>query len=188
MSSSLITKKALSNSLKELMKNTPLNKISVKDIVDNCGVNRQTFYYHFQDIFDLVDWIYKTEAVESIAQYRSYSTWTDGFYRIFLYIKNNRAFCLNTLNSLSRTHLDMYLYSVTNELLMGVINEISCNIKVKEEDKKFIANFYALAFIGLVIQWMKEGMREDPKLLIEKLNELIEGNFMKALQRYENKS
>jgi probable dihydroxyacetone kinase regulator len=185
MSSSLITKKALANSLKELMKTTSLNKISVQRIVENCGLNRQTFYYHFQDIFDLVEWIYKTEAVESIAEYRSYDTWTDGFYKIFMYIRSNRAFCLNTLNSLSRTHLDMYLYSVTNELLMGVINEISCNMQIEEEDKRFIANFYALAFIGLVIQWMKDEMKEDPKLIIGKLSELIEGNFIKALQRYE---
>ncbi len=187
MPSSQITKKALAASLKELMKSTPLNKISIKNIVDNCGLNRQTFYYHFQDIFDLVDWIYKTEAIESIAQYRSYNTWTNGFYKIFQYIEDNKAFCLNTFNSLSRTHLDMYLYSVINELLMEVVNEISCNIKVKEDDKKFIANFYALAFIGLIIQWMKDGMKEDPKLIIEKLSELIEGNFIKALQRYENK-
>ncbi|GAA0724891.1 TetR/AcrR family transcriptional regulator [Clostridium malenominatum] len=188
MSSSLITKKALASSLKELMKYTPLNKISVKHIVDNCGLNRQTFYYHFQDIFDLVEWIYKTEAVESIAQYTSYNTWTDGFYKIFLYIEDNKEFCFNTLNSLGRNHLDMYLYSVTNELLMGVVNEVSCNMKVKEEDKKFIANFYTHAFTGLVIQWIKEGMKENPKLIIEKLSELVEGNFVKALERYENKS
>ena len=188
MSSSLITKKALADSLKELMRDIPLNKITVKNIVDKCGLNRQTFYYHFQDIFNLVDWIYQTEAVESIAQYRSYSTWTDGFYKIFLYIENNRAFCLNTLNSLSRSHLDMYLYAVTNDLLMGVINEISCHMQVKEEYKKFIANFYTLAFNGLVIQWMMNGMKENPKLIIEKLSELIEGNFIKALRRYEDKS
>ncbi|HVJ49264.1 dihydroxyacetone kinase transcriptional activator DhaS [Desulfitobacterium sp.] len=186
MSSSLITKKALASTLKELMKDTPLNKISVKHIVDNCGVNRQTFYYHFQDIFALVEWIYQTEAVESIAKYRSYETWTDGFYKIFVYIQENKAFCLNTLNSLSRDQLDMYLYSVTNELLLGVINEVAHNMKVKEEDKKFLANFYTLAFTGLVIQWMRVGMKEDPKVIIEKLSELIEGNFLKALQRYEN--
>ncbi|WP_006523434.1 TetR-like C-terminal domain-containing protein [Desulfoscipio gibsoniae] len=56
----------------------------------------------------------------------------------------------------------MYLYSVINELLIGVINEISCNMKVKEGYKKFIANFYTLAFNGLVIQWMKGGMKENP--------------------------
>lgn len=188
MSSSLITKKALANSLKELMKDISLNKISVKQIVEDCGLNRQTFYYHFQDIFDLIEWIYRTEAVESISQYRSYDTWTDGFYKIFIYIEDNKAFCLNTLNSLGRNHLDMYLYAVTNELLMGVVNEVSCNMNVNEEDKKFIANFYTHAFTGLVIQWMKEGMKENPKVIIEKLSELIEGNFIRALQRYENKS
>ncbi|MBM7871345.1 putative dihydroxyacetone kinase regulator [Clostridium pascui] len=188
MSSSLITKKAIANSLKELMKNIPLNKISVKQIVESCGLNRQTFYYHFQDIYELTEWIYRTEAVESISQYRSYDTWTDGLYKIFIYIEENKAFCINTLNSLGRNHLDTYLYSVTNELLMGVVNEVSHNMNVKEEDKKFIGNFYTHAFTGLVIQWMKEGMKENPKNIIEKLSELIEGNFIRALQRYENKS
>jgi len=78
MSNSIITKKALAKSLKELMNSIPLNKISVKEIVNNCGLNRQTFYYHFQDIYNLLEWIYETEAVESISQYRSYNTWTDG--------------------------------------------------------------------------------------------------------------
>ncbi|MCM3337513.1 dihydroxyacetone kinase transcriptional activator DhaS [Paenibacillus sp. MER TA 81-3] len=187
MSSSLITKKALATSLKEVMNHVPFNKITVKHIVDSCGLNRQTFYYHFQDIYDLLGWVYKTEAVESIAQYRSYNTWTHGLLKIFLYIENNKAFCVNTLNSLARTHLDHYLYSVTTELIMGVVNEVSCEMEVKEEDKKFIANFYTLAFTGLVIQWMEHGMKEDPEEMIEKLNELVEGNFAKALQRYEHK-
>lgn len=185
MSSSLQTKKSLAKSLKKLMRRAPLNKISVKDVVEDCSLNRQTFYYHFHDIYDLVEWIYKTEAIESIAEYKSYSTWIDGFYKIFLYIEDNKEFCYNTLNSLSRTHLDTYLFSVINDLLMGVINELSNNMNVKTEDKKFMADFYTHAFAGLVIQWMKDGMKEDPKVLIEKLKELIEGNFVIALKRYQ---
>ncbi|MCX7772197.1 MAG: dihydroxyacetone kinase transcriptional activator DhaS [Clostridia bacterium] len=187
MPSSVITKRALAQSLKELMRKTPLSKITVKHIVDHCGVNRQTFYYHFQDIFELLDWIYKTEAIESIAQYRTYSTWTDGFLKVFQYIESNKTFCLNTLHSLGRNHLDTYLYAVTYDLLIGVVNEVSAKMKVLEEDKKFIANFYTLAFIGLVIQWMHDGMKEEPERIIEKLSELVEGNFIKALQRYEKK-
>ena len=57
---SVITKKALASSLKNLMKKATLNQITVKDVVTDCGVNRQTFYYHFQDIYDLVEWIYQT--------------------------------------------------------------------------------------------------------------------------------
>nr|WP_284502200.1 dihydroxyacetone kinase transcriptional activator DhaS [Clostridium tertium] len=185
VSSSLQTKKSLAKSLKKLMRSTPLHKISVKDVVKDCNLNRQTFYYHFHDIYELVEWIYKTEAIESIAEYKSYNTWIDGFYKIFLYIEGNKDFCYNTLNSLSRTHLDMYLFSVINGLLMGVINEISSDMIIKIEDKKFMADFYTHAFAGLVIQWMKDGMKEDPKVLIEKLKELIEGNFVIALKRYQ---
>lgn len=187
MSNSFLTKNALSHSLKELMEHTSLNKITVTQLVDHCGLNRQTFYYHFQDIFDLLGWIYKTEAVESIAQYRTYSTWTDGFYRIFCYIERNKTFCCNTLNSLGRNHLDAYLYEVTYDLIMGVINELSVEMEVNSEDKHFIANFYTLAFTGLVIQWMRDGMKEQPNHIIEKLSVLIDGNFLKALHKYENK-
>ncbi|GAB6168411.1 TetR/AcrR family transcriptional regulator [Clostridium carnis] len=187
MSNSLITKNAIAASLKELMKSSDLHKISVKDIVDKCGVNRQTFYYHFQDIFDLIDWIYKTEAVESISEYRSYETWTDGLFKIFKYIEENKSFCLNTLNSMGRNHLDMYLYSVTNELIMGVVNEVALNRNVANKDKEFLANFYTLAFTGLVIQCMKNGMLEKPNSIIEDLKELIHGNFVVAIDRYEKK-
>ncbi|WNS40957.1 TetR-like C-terminal domain-containing protein [Paenibacillus sp. MMS20-IR301] len=187
MSNSLLTKNALARSLKDLMAHTPLNKISVKHLVDDCGVNRQTFYYHFQDIFELLGWIYKTEAVESIAEYRSYSTWTDGFYRIFCYIERNKAFCFNTLDSLGRAHLDAYLYEVTNDLIMGVLQELAAGMEVSMEDKRFIAGFYTLAFTGLVIQWMRDGMKEQPKHMIEKLSVLIEGNFLRALHQYERK-
>ncbi len=185
MSNSIITKKALAKSLKELMKSIPLNKISVKEIVNNCGLNRQTFYYHFQDIYNLLEWIYETEAVESISQYRSYNTWTDGFQMIFNYIESNRRFCMNTLNSLGKNHLDSYLYTVTYDLIIGVVNEVSQNMRATEDNKKFIANFYTLAFTGLVIQWMNGGMKEDSHKIIEKLGELVEGNFMRALERYE---
>ncbi|MCL6459425.1 MAG: TetR family transcriptional regulator C-terminal domain-containing protein [Gorillibacterium sp.] len=187
MSNSVLTKKALAHSLKQIMADTPLNKITVKQLVDDCGLNRQTFYYHFQDIFELLGWIYQTEAVASISAYRSYQTWTDGFYKIFLYIENNKALCMNTLHSLARSHLETYLYSVTNDLIMGVVNEVSINMQVEEKDKKFIANFYTLAFTGLVMQWLESGMKENPEIIIEKLNELIEGNFIRALHRYADK-
>ena len=58
MSESKITEKALALALKQLMKTAPLSKISIQNIMDNCGLNRQTFYYHFKDKFDLVNWIY----------------------------------------------------------------------------------------------------------------------------------
>lgn len=185
MSHSLITKTACGNALKELMEHMPLNKIKVHHITDTCKLNRQTFYYHFQDIFDLLGWIYKNEVIESLESYRSYDTWEEGFLKIFRYIKENRTFCMNTFHSLGRDHLERFLYTVTNELLMGVTTEISAQTNVSEEDKKFIANYYTLAFIGLVIQWMRSGMKENPEKLVRDLSKLIEGNLERGLHKFE---
>ncbi|AIY83558.1 transcriptional regulator, TetR family [Clostridium baratii str. Sullivan] len=187
MSNSLKTKHALANSLKTLMKKTELNKISVKNIVDECNLNRQTFYYHFEDVYDLIDWIYKTEALNSIKECDDYEHWTDGLIIIFKYIEKNKEFCLNTLNSLGRSHLNNYLYLVTNELISGVIDELSIDMNVKKEDKEFMSSFYTVAFKGLIIKWMDDGMKEKPEEVVTKLNELIDGNFLRALKRYNDK-
>lgn len=181
---SVVTKKALAQSLKNLMKKSTLDHITVKDVTVDCGVNRQTFYYHFKDIYDLVEWIYKTEAVESIAKYKSYGTWQQGFLIIFGYVGNNLEFCTNCFNSLGREPLDRFLYNATFDLLLGVINEVAQGTEVKETEKRFIANFYCYAFIGIMTQWIREGAKENPSNIINDINQLIEGDIKKAIHKY----
>lgn len=180
----LMTKRELATSLKKLMQKKPLEKIRVKDVVADCGVNRQTFYYHFKDIYDLLDWIYKTEAVDRIAGYKTYDTWKQGYYMIFKYVADNHAFCMNTFYSLGRDHLDKFLYNITFHLLIGVIDEISVELNIKKEQKNFVAEVYTFILIGLVVKWMKNGMKENPEDIIEKLNKLIEGEIKNGLQKY----
>lgn len=181
---SLVTKKALAQSLKNLMKKSTLDHITVKDVTADCGVNRQTFYYHFKDIYDLVEWIYKTEAVESISKYKSYGTWQQGFLIIFEYVGNNLEFCTNCFNSLGREPLDRFLYNATFDLLLGVINEVAEGNEVNEREKRFIANFYCYAFIGIMTQWIREGAKENPSNIINDINQLIEGDIKKAIHKY----
>ncbi len=181
MPSSLITKKALANSLKQLMEKIPLNKITVQDIVDNCELNRQTFYYHFQSIFDLLEWIYKTEVVESISENKSYETWTEGYLNILLYIEKNKKFCLNTFKYTERDNLDSIMYKITNGLLAGVVREVLQNMGLKEEDKELICNFFSLAFIGLLVQWFRQGMKKKPEAIVGRLSKLEE-NFARVLE------
>lgn len=182
---SSMTKKELANSLKKLMNKKSVDKIPIREIVAECGVNRQTFYYHFQDIYDLLEWIYKTEIIDRISEDRSYETWQKGFLKIFYYIEENKEFCMNTFYSLGREHLDNFIYNNTFQLIISVVNEVSEGMNVGNENKKFIANFYTYAFVNLVIVWMKDGMKESPEDIIEKLNKLIEGDIEKALKKYE---
>lgn len=184
---SFLTKRELANSLKKLMGKKPLAKITVKDLVTDCGVNRQTFYYHFQDIYSLLGWVYKTEALEILERYQTYETWQQGFLHVFHYIIDNQAFCQNTLNSLARDYLLSFLYKVIFNSTMVVVDDIAKDYNAAEEDKQFIGNFYTYAFVALVIEWMKKGMKEKPEDIIERLTKLMEGNVGRALQRYEKK-
>ena len=187
MSESQITKKALAASIKQLMENVPLAKISIQDIVDNCGLNRQTFYYHFKDKFDLVNWIYYTEAIESIADYSNYEHWSDGIYKIFSYLLKNKSFYINALNTPGQNAFDGYLFDVTHELnLMKVVNEVSKDTKVSAEDKKFIADFYTYAFIGITVKWITSGMKESPEIMKERIKDIVDGSLIRFLSKRSN--
>lgn len=70
------TKRALEASLKKLLLRKPLNKITISDITEDCGVNRMTFYYHFKDIYDLVDWILMEDAAEALEGLQDFETWS----------------------------------------------------------------------------------------------------------------
>ena len=137
-----ITKRAFASSLKKMLAKRPLEKIRVIDITRDCGVNRQTFYYHFKDIYDLLEWVYTNEATKALGGKKTYETWQQGFKQIFQYILNNKEFVLSTFNSVSREYLERYLYNEVYLLLIGVVEEKAKGIPVREKDKSFIADFY----------------------------------------------
>lgn len=178
------TKRALAASFKQLLKDKPLDKITIKDICEDCEVNRQTFYYHFQDIYDMIDWIYTGEAIKAIDGKKTYNTWQQGYLHIFEYILENKAFVLPTYHSISREHLERYLYEETYQLLQDVIEEKAKDIPVRDKDKAFIANTYKFCFVGLVLEWLENGMKEDPHAIIERLSILLGGNLEEALEKF----
>lgn len=178
------TKDALGQSLKKLLLHTTLDKITVKDIVEDCGVNRQTFYYHFQDIFDLLSWVFIQEANKTLQENRTRDTWMVGFLQTLSYIKAHKKLVLNAYHSVSRETLERYLYHVTYDLLKRVIAEEADGMCVTERDKKFIADFYKYAFVGLVLEWIRLGLKEEPEEIVTRLGKLIDGNLKRDLKKF----
>ena len=179
-----LTKRALEQSLKNLLLQKPLNKITISDIADDCGINRMTFYYHFKDIYDLVEWSCQEDAAKALAGKKTYETWQQGFEQIFEAVLANKPFIMNVYHSVSREQVENYLYKVTYDLLEGVVEEQAQGMSVRDEDKAFIATVYKYAFVGLMLDWIKGDMREDPQPIVDKLARLIRGSMSAALSRF----
>ena len=181
---SQITKRALEASLKKLLLQKPLDKITIRDITDDCGINRMTFYYHFKDIYDLIEWSLVEDADRVIAGNRTLATWQQGLLRIFEAVRDNRTLILNIYRSVSHEQVELYLDRLTYDLMLGVVEEQAAGMSVRPEDKRFIADFYKYALVGLVLDWVRQGMREDPQQLVDRLSQLVSGNIAAALARY----
>lgn len=179
-----ITKRALEASLKHLLLQKPLTKITISDIAEDCGINRMTFYYHFKDIYDLVEWSCVEDASKALEGKKTYDTWQEGFLNIFHAVLENKPFIVNVYRSVSREQVELYLYKLTYDLLIGVIEEKSSGMTVRETDKQFIADFYKYAFVGIMLDWIKEDMREEPQDIIDRLSLLIHGDITRALNRF----
>ncbi len=180
---SQVTKRALEASLKHLLLEKPLNKITINDIAEDCGINRMTFYYHFKDIYDLVEWCCMEDARRALEGKKTYETWQQGFLQIFEAVQENKPFIMNVYHSVSREQVENYLYKVTYDLLEGVVEEQAQGMQVRDEDKAFIATVYKYTFVGLMLDWIKGNMKEDPKQLVDRLDQVIHGGVNAALQR-----
>ena len=181
---SQVTKRALEASLKKLLLEKPLHKITVSDITDDCGINRMTFYYHFKDIYDLVEWSCQEDASRALAGNKTYETWQQGLLQIFEAVQENKPFILNVYRSVSREQVEKYLTPLTDDLLMGVINELSAEMVVRAEDKAFIAQVYSYAFVGLMLDWIKDEMKQDPETLVNRFALVIQDDVSCALNRF----
>lgn len=186
MAASSLTEKALADSLKKLMKSYPINKIGVKMITDDCALTRHTFYNHFKDVYDLLGWIYENEIIDNLDEYSNADRWKDGIFCVLQYTLDNKTICLNTFKSLGREHLEDFLYGVFYHVMSGAIDNITQNMRVDKELKMEAADFYANALVGVFIAWLKKGLKEDPKIMADRIEKMIEGNII-ALMRKNNK-
>ena len=184
MSESTITKKALAEGLKELMKTQSFDKISVADIAGSCSLNRQTFYYHFQDKFDLVNWIYYNELISRISINLTFENWDRRLCDILTIMKKDQPFYQTTLTSSGNHGFQDYLFRITRELLLEIIYKIVGDRTIRADHVSFLAEFYTFGIVGIVVQWAQKGMHESPQELSTDLRTLVNESKQFAVGRY----
>lgn len=178
-----LTKQALIASFKKLLDTEPFDKITISDITNDCGLSRQTFYYHFRDIFDMIRWIYNSESLNEIGGRGGYGTWQDKIRELFDYTLNNKSLILGTFNSKCRNDLVGYYMDVSIRKISDIV-EMKSDGDIAEKDKKFIASVYAYAFVGIMVDWISDGMKESSEEMVDRVYKIVMSNFDRTLAAF----
>jgi probable dihydroxyacetone kinase regulator len=183
------TKRLLVQSLKKLMASKPLSKITIREIADDSGVNRQTFYYHFQDIYDLVRWMYQEEAIALVKGHEGVLLWQEGILQLFRYIEENKEICLNTLNSLGHQHIKRLFYEDIHAVIEKTFYSIMDGIpNIPEDYAEFLIHYYSIALAAVMESWLRGGIKQTPEQLIEFVDITINDHIRGGLQRIGSKA
>lgn len=168
MPDSSLTKRALAQAIKELMNEKPLVKISIADIVDRCQMNRQSFYYHFRDKYDLVNWIFYTELITELQNSPNKDEYEE-LKNICRYLYDNRAFYINALKFTGQNSFYEYFGDVIYQLLKAAFNESFGN----SDQSDFNAMFYADALRACIFRWLTSGAKMPPDEFVGKIRSAL---------------
>lgn len=168
---SLKTKQTLAKALKQIMEKKSLSKITINELTSACHLNRNTFYYYFQDIYDLLKWFLEQEAIEVIKKFDLIQDTEEAFRFIMRYIEDNKSIINCAYDSMGYEQLRFFLYKDLFDVMHKTINEgeKAMNISVNEEFKDFMTEFYTAAIASTIIDWIKNRSTKDRETAIQNM-------------------
>lgn len=179
------TKQDIWDTLLEMLRDTPLDEITVKNLTEKCGISRQAFYYHFSDIYSAVGWGIQQE-LEALDSVRELETFHPG--GVMERIWENRTVILNAYRAFERSYVAHYLKSWAEPLVGREVMEAAGRYRVTEDQLKFVTELYAGGMVELLLNWLDRGM---PSRTIDHLDDfraILDGLPEYALKCLENKN
>lgn len=184
----LNTKKTLSASLKKMMEKKSLSKITVTDIVTDCGLNRKTFYYHFQDVPDLLKWTLEQEAVDVVKQFDLLNELEAALRFTVQYIRDNHHMINCAYDSIGRDELKRFLNHDFQNIVMMVMDQIEQkeNVHTDPDFKKIICNFYTEGLAGELVDLLKSRNPDHDEKTIRCISAMVRASLEAAVKSCQN--
>lgn len=158
--------------LKELMAQKPVEKISIREITARCGMKRQNFYYHFEDIYALMRWMFQEEAVSLLQKREGTLLWQEGILQLYQYLEENRAVCLCALKSLDRDNVKRFFEANVHDVIGRTIVQIAEELggiegKIPAEWPELLTHYYVISMTGMMESWLLGEIDQSPQELID---------------------
>ena len=185
MSKGDITKREIAKAFKKLMEEKAFEHITISDIMNECGLNRLTFYHHFQDKYALLNWIYYNEIISCFTEKLNVDNWVGNLKRALTVIKENQIYYENAFSQ-DNDEFGRYVFEVTEELFFDAIKktQIAESNMVEEEDMAFVAKYFAYGVSGMITEWVTKGMKETPESLVNHVSRIVEHTKILEISSY----
>lgn len=178
------TQKMMADSLKKAMKTKPLSKITVSEIIRDCGINRNTFYYHFQDIYALLKWMFEEEAIEVVKNFDLLVDYEEAICFVMDYVEKNEHIINCAYDSMGRDEMKRFFYADFIELITSIIDqaERETHIALEQNFKQFLCEFYTEALAGVLIEWIKNRENRNRGETIRYITFILKSTITAILQ------
>lgn len=177
------TKKRIMEGFLELLEQRPLDKISVVDVAEHCGINRNTFYYYYCDIYALIRELMETVAAQMIAVGLSDRNWTEIARQVTCFMREHRRAVNHLFHSSQRELLEDHTYEVTYAVTESLVRRTADGLPVSEEDLRTVTLYFTSALLGMISRWLRVGMKDDAEAAVERTGYLLEGTLRRMLER-----
>ena len=180
----LNTKKTLATSLKKLMGIKPLSKITITEIISDCGLNRKTFYYHFEDIYALLKWILEEEAVEVVKQFDLLIDYEEAIIFAMDYVDSNKHILNCAFDTMGREELKRFFYNDFIDIIYSLVDSLESNmgITVTKDYKDFVCDLYTETLAGLLINWFRDRKEHDREKTINYILLVLRSSLPEVLK------
>ncbi|MDD3340132.1 MAG: TetR-like C-terminal domain-containing protein [Lachnospiraceae bacterium] len=175
------TKQAICASFTKLLNDRPLGQITVKDIVDDCGINRKTFYYYYQDIYALIDDLFKADLERIKETLPTDVEWPAAHKALANELLKNKTAVLHIYRSIDETKLEQAAYEIGMQTIPKSIRARLGDLDVEDSDLNLIASLSASALAGFLVRWVRGGMKDDPNVMIDRATAVMQGTTELAL-------
>lgn len=179
------TKNLIKQEFIKLLNKKSLHNITVTEIAKQCKIERKTFYYHYENLPQLVKEIFDEELEDVIEEFNETLSWEESFISATKFILENKKVVKHMYESDYKVELEKYIFSISGEIMRKYVRRVAKDTKAQEIDIKLIAFFYQCALSSSLIQWVATDMKTDPKLVTRRLGKLMDGNILESLKRSE---
>ena len=177
------TARAIKEAFLKLLGERPLNKITVKDIVEECGINRNSFYNHFADMTALIVEIVREQVDGLIRSHPTIESIEQCFDAVIELVTSHKSACLHIYNSVNRNIFEIYLMKACLYIVTTYIETAFAGQPIREPDKAIIIRYYKCVLFGAVVDWLSEGLKGDVDAYVHRICELKKGFAEEMVRR-----